>query len=576
MLRRPRWVFPEARPAAERALAGELGASRLLARLLANRGLDEPAAAAAFLAPALSALHDPGLFHGMDRASARAAQAVQRRERVTLYSDYDVDGVSGTSILFHLFAMLGIAVTTYIPERKREGYGLHAGAIDAIADAGCDLLITVDCGIKGADEVARAMARGIDVIVTDHHEPDAVIPGALAVINHKQPACGYPFKDLCGAGVAFKLAWAICQRLTGEPRVAPHLREFLVQALSLAALGTIADVVPLVLENRILAAWGLRTMERAPFSGLKSLLQASDVTGTVLAEHVAFRLGPRLNAAGRMGSARRALDLLTTADPREGARLAEELGAANHQRQQLERAIHREAETQILEGGFADRPVLVLAGEGWHVGVVGIVASRLVERHHRPAVMIALDGARGRGSVRSIKGYPILEPLLACSEHLVKCGGHAMAAGFEIQTEKVDAFRAALEEQVARTLDPALLAPTLAIDALAGFEELDDRLLDELAKLEPTGAGNPPALLATRDVEVTSPPLLLGSAGKHVSFYVKAGGRKFRVVGFGMAELAGTLAVGGRVDLAYRPTRNRFRGSSAIELHLADVAPAGA
>jgi single-stranded-DNA-specific exonuclease len=571
------WSIAPRDPVSEALLQRELGISRLLAHLLVERGLRDAASAEAFLKPSPLALHPPGSLAQIDPAVTRIIQAIHQRQRITLYSDYDADGITGTAILFHFFRLVGIEASTYIPERASEGYGLNLGAIDRISAAGCDLLITVDCGIRGHEPIDYARARGLDLIVTDHHEPGETLPQALAVINPKQSGCNYPFKELCGAGVSFKVAWEVARRLTGEAavRVAPQFRQFLKDAMGLAAIGTIADIVPLRDENRILAACGLRCLSDTPFSGLRALLGATHLVGApIAAEHVAFRLGPRLNAAGRMGSARRALELLTTADAVRGEQLAGELDHANRERQRVERVIFKQACNQFDARDLSNLRVLVAASDEWHPGVVGIVASRLVERYGRPAVLIALHGDRGRGSCRSVPGYELLPALLACAAELERVGGHAMAAGLEIRSDRIAAFRTVLEREVAATLADELLQPRLEIDALASFQELDEHFVEQLGWLEPTGAGNRPALLATRAVEVASRPQQLGAEGKHLAFFARHGSHTLRVMGFNWGGRASTIATGDRLDIAYRPKFNHYGGQASIELQLADLQPA--
>ncbi len=566
------WVESEPQPEVEARLSRELGVSRLLSRLLANRGLLEPEAASRFLRPDLHALHDPSELKDMDVAVDRVCQAVDAEQRITLYSDYDVDGVTGTSILYHFFGLLDQNVATYIPERRKEGYGLNVPAIEAIAEAGCDLLITIDCGIRGLEPAERAAQLGIDVIITDHHEPGEDLPKALAVINHRRSDCPYPFKMLCGAGVAFKLVWAVAQRLSRSKKVTPEFRRYLIEAMGPAAMGTIADIVPLFDENRILATYGLRCLPTSKFPGVRSLLEGSDLAGQqVKAEDVAFRLGPRLNAAGRMGSAQRALELLTTMDAARGEELARELTRENRERQRVERQITERAIEEVLAQGLDRERVLVLWGDGWHPGVIGIVASRLVDRFHLPAVVIAMDGDRGRGSARSVEGYHIFNALLACQQHLIRCGGHAAAAGLEVQLDQLEPFREAMQEQVRRTLDEKLLLPRLRVDAEASFSEIDERLVEDIARLEPTGSGNPPAVFISRDVELVGVPRQVGKDGSHLSFWARQAGRSFKAIAFGWGDQASQMTAGGKLSLAYSPKINNFRGMSSVELYIEDM-----
>lgn len=573
-----RWEMPEPRPELEASFVRELDVHPLLARLLVNRDVCELEAARQFLAPTPHALHDPWLLKDMDRAVDRITTALERRQRITIYSDYDVDGVTGTAILFHFFALLGLPASTYVPERRSEGYGLNTGAIERIEARGCDLLITVDCGIRGVEPVREAMRRGIDVIVTDHHEPDDELPPALAVIDPKRSDCDYPFGLLCGAGVAFKLAWAVAQRLSGvrQGKVKDAYRQYLIDAMGLAAMGTIADVVPLFGENRILASWGLRCLPTTKFVGLAALIEASELSGKpICAEDVGYRLGPRLNAAGRMGSASRALELLTTSDPSRGKALAVELETENRTRRNVEGQIVKAALAQIEALGLDRHEVLVVAGDDWHPGVVGIVASRLVDRFHRPAVVIGMDGETGRGSARTMPEYHILDALLACREHTERVGGHARAAGFEIRRDQLEAFREALQAEVARTITPEQRTPKLYVDAEAALSDLTPTLIDALRGLEPTGEGNPPVVLVSRDVEVVNAPRQVGGDGKHLQLWVRQQGYAVKVIGFGFGKDAARIQAGDRIGLAYTPKIDTFRGQQQISLHLEDWAPGG-
>ncbi len=546
--------------------------SRLLSCLLVNRGQTDPEQAKRFLYPDLHALHDPGLLKDMDVAVERIRRAIGGKQRVTLYSDYDVDGVTGTSILYHFFDLLKLEVRTYVPERRKEGYGLNPGAIEKIAAQGCDLLITVDCGIRGLEPVRLANERGIDVIVTDHHEPGETLPEALAVINPRRLDCPYPFKVLCGAGVAFKLAWGVAQGLSESKKVSAEFRRYLVEAMGLAAVGTIADIVPLFDENRILATYGLRCLPTSKFPGIRSLLEGSELGGKrISAEDIAFRIGPRLNAAGRMGSAGRALELLTTTDADRGKQLAEELTAENRKRQVVQREIADKAVQEVIDRGLDQQRVIVLHGEDWHPGVIGIVASRLVEQFHLPAVLIAMDGERGRGSARSVEGYHIFNAMLACDKHLIRCGGHAAAAGLEIERSQLEPFRLAMQEQVRATLPEELLIPRLRVDAEASFSEIGERLIEEIARLEPTGSGNPRAVFVSRNVELVGAPNRVGKDGAHLSFWARQDGRNFKAIAFGRGEQAAAMQESRSMQLAFSPKINDFRGRSSVELYIEDL-----
>ena len=412
-------------------LARALRTSPLVATMLHNRGAGEPCAGGKFLTPKLSDLHDPLVLPGVETAARRIEQAVRDGEKIVIYGDYDVDGMTAVAILHRCLRMIGGDVEFYVPHRLEEGYGVNAEAVDKIVAGGAKLMVTVDCGITAAAEVARARQGGVDVIITDHHAPPETLPDATAVVHPALPGSDYPNPGLCGAGVALKLAWQIAREVTGADRVTDELREFLLDATCLAALGTIADVVPLREENRALAVFGLRGLPGSSHPGLGALLESANLVNEKLdAYHVGFRLAPRLNACGRMGHAQLAVELLTTAGPQEARRIAQYLQQQNSERQKTEREITAQAIEMVRAQGL-DGPesrAIVLASEDWHGGVIGIVASRLVDRFHRPAILIAINGdGTGQGSGRSIAGFDMHKALHACGEHLMSYGGHAMA-----------------------------------------------------------------------------------------------------------------------------------------------------
>ncbi|MDP6381026.1 MAG: single-stranded-DNA-specific exonuclease RecJ, partial [Phycisphaerae bacterium] len=395
--------------------AARLNIPQLLARILANRSLTDEAAAKAFLKPKLAHLHDPSLLPDIDKAVGRIIQAVKGGEPIVIYGDYDVDGIAGSAILHHTLGMLGAGdVPVYVPHRLEEGYGVNADALRLLAKRGTRLVITVDCGITSIEEAAVARELGMDLIITDHHEPSpAGLPDAVALVNPKAPHSTYPFRSLSGSGVAFKVAWALGQELSPTRRVSPEFKEFLISATALAALGTVADVVPLVDENRALTHFGLRALSASSQPGIVALMETAGCSNREMkAGHIAFGLAPRLNAAGRMGHAQDAVDLLTTTDPAVATRLAGLLEEQNVLRQKTEKRIAEEAIEKVdREVNLETDRIIVLAEEGWHPGVIGIVASRVLERFGRPAVLIALTDGRGQGSARSIPGFSIFDAI---------------------------------------------------------------------------------------------------------------------------------------------------------------------
>ena len=565
------WQIAPADPHAE-TLARQGRLPPLVATVLAMRGAYTPESAQAFLDPKLSDLHDPADLPGAEQAAERLAEAVRQGRKIVIYGDYDVDGITAVAILHAAIGLVGGQVGFYIPHRIEEGYGLNPAAVAEVAAAGGELMVTVDCGISAAAELADLPA-GLEAIVTDHHALPEQLPPAGAIVH---PHLGeYPNRHLCGAGVALKVAWALARRVCGTERVDDRLREFLLYATSLAAMGTIADVVPLRGENRVLASYGLRGLAGAGHPGLAALIASAGLDGKSLqAKDVGFVLGPRLNAAGRMGHANLAVELLTDADAARGAEIAAELNKLNAQRQKVERQITAEAEALVREGGLDDpsRRTIVLAGEHWHGGVIGIVASRLVGTFNRPVLLVAANGdGLGHGSGRSIPGFDFHAALTACSEHLVGFGGHAMAGGCRVELQKVQALAEAFEGHAQARGEPVAEAAPLAIDAEAKLAQLSYPTVSQLARMAPFGEGNPAPVFAIRRCQVATPPKRMGRGGNAVAMTLAQGATHMRAVGFGMGDLADALAGVKEVDIAAAPTLNTFRGRTSVELHLCDV-----
>ncbi len=567
------WAVAQPDPDAE-DLAAALNVPPLLGQILHNRGLRDQAGARAFLQPSLGDLHDPALLAGAEQAARRIVAAVAERKPIVIYGDYDVDGMTAVAILHRCISLIGGDVDFYIPHRIDEGYGVHAEAIDALAAGPAELLITVDCGITAGDVLARARDAGMEVVVTDHHLPGDRLPDVEAIVHPRLGEPSYPNADLAGAGVAMKLAWQICREHLGSQRVDRTCKELLLDAVSLAALGTIADVVPLLGENRSLAAHGLRSLAATDHPGLRALIDASGLAGETLdAFDVGFRLAPRLNACGRMGHAALAVELLLGAAPERSAESAAYLTAQNSQRQAVERELYTRAVEMVQHTGqdAEDHRVIVLAGQDWHAGVIGIVASRIVERFARPAVLIALsDDGFGLGSGRSTPGFHMQQAFSACDELLERHGGHAMAGGLRLRAEHVDAFREAINNRAVEA-GPAPERPALAVDAEASLPELSLSLVRRLEALAPFGEGNPPPVVAVRDCEVLAPPRRMGRTGRTLGMHLARDGARMRAVGFGMGERVEQLAGVRRVDVAAQPVVNHFRGRSSVELKLLDV-----
>ena len=565
------------------ALERAAGVSAVVARLLICRGLDDPARAREFLDPKLAQLRDPGDLPGVPAAVERIARAIAARERIVVYGDYDVDGMTATSLLVQCLRLLGADAGYYVPHRLDEGYGLNHEALRTLAAQGAKLVITVDCGIASAAEAATARAIGLDLIITDHHEFGPVLPDAAAIVHPRLPGSAYPFAGLSGAGVAFKLAWALCQQASGAKKVGEPMRNFLLSAVGLAALGTVADMVPLIDENRVLVQHGLASLKERPGLGLAALMRLAELQQKprLATDDLGFVLAPRLNAAGRLGQAQLAVELLITTAPERATALAEYLNELNNSRQSLERSIYLAALKQAQQHFDAENDAaLVLAERGWHPGVIGIVAGRLVDKFHRPVILVALDelGVKpGVGSARGVPGFNLHEALAACTHHLLSHGGHAAAAGLKIEDGKLDDFRADFCQCVAEAIALEQRVAELAIDAEVSFAELTLSVLNQIERLAPFGQHNPRPLLCTSGVTLVGPPRRIGGGERHLSLKLAQGGVALRAVAFGGGEWADELAAApGPLSVAFHPIINEFRGRRSVELQLADWRAAAA
>ncbi len=538
-----------------RALSEELGLSEPVAITLVRRGFRTPEEARAFLEADES--HDPGEFRSMEKVVARMRAAIEAGERITVHGDFDVDGVCATTIMVSTLRDLGAECDWLIPDRIADGYGLTAPNVELLAERGTRLLVTVDCGITSVEEVALARSLGMDVIVTDHHQRSEEMPDCP--ILHPE-IDGYPFKELCGTAVAWKLASA--------------LREDTEQDLDLVALATVADVVPLVGENRSLVRRGLEAVRRMERPGMRALIEAAKCEPTRLDEgDLAFRLAPRINAAGRLYRADAGVELFLTDDPGRAAEIAHELSRANGERRATEREVSNAAEAALRElpAELREAPAIVVAGEGWHPGVIGIVASRLVERHHRPAIVISLDGeGGGRGSGRSIPGFDLLAGLEACSQHLTSFGGHRAAAGLAIDAERLEGFREAFAAHAASVLGPDDLRKTERIDAMVGGADLGLGLAEEIARLAPFGMGNPGVRLLVPSARVRD-VRPMGQEGKHARFSLHSGAHRALGVSFGRSRLG--VGDDDPVDAAVRLEINHWNGAVEPRVVLSELYP---
>jgi len=577
-----RWRIHPHDPGRIAALQRAAGIPAVVAELLVCRGVTDPAVAKDFLDPKLSALRDPELLPGCSHAAELIHAAIAARRRIVVYGDYDVDGMTGTAILWLCLRLLGAEVAYYIPHRVDEGYGLNAEAVRSLAGDKAELIVTVDCGIGSLAEADLARELGVELIVTDHHEPGERLPAA-AIVHPRLPGGGYPFGGLSGSGVALKLAWALCQQASGAKRVSPRMKDFLVQAVGLAALGTVADVVPLVDENRVLVRHGLESLANAPTLGLATLMAVAktaprrhgDGKTRLDAEDVGFQIAPRLNAAGRLGQPQLAVELLVTDRSDRAQELAQYIDGLNATRQTLERSIQLAAAKQAKElFDPAEDAALVLADRGWHPGVIGIVAGRLAERFHRPVVLISWDKAGmrpGIGSARSVPGFNLHAALAACGEFLLSHGGHAAAAGLKIEEHQLGNFRAAFCDVAAGGISLEERSADLLIDVEAPLSAFTLQTVQQIERLAPFGQGNARPLLCTTGATLDGPPKPLGASGHHLAMRLSQHGVTLRAVAFGSGDRADELAaLDGPLDVAFRPVINNFRGRQSVELHLVD------
>jgi single-stranded-DNA-specific exonuclease len=571
---RYRWEVPAIDPGVRTALRAALGLSRITAQALMNRGISDPAAAAAFLDPGPGLLHDPFAFRDMARAVDRIGRAVEAGEGIAVYGDYDVDGVSGAALLKEFFASIGVSVAVRIPDRFADGYGLTAPAVERLAAEGARLVITADNGTSSHAAVARAAALGVDVIVTDHHEVRGDLPAALAVLNPHRADGTYPERRLCGVGVAFKLCHAllVARGEAGREGIPAPLEPL----LDLVALGTVADVASLTGENRVLVRRGLDLLSREARPGIAALKEVAGLGGQeVGAGQVGFHLGPRINAGGRVADANFGVRLLCTRDRAEADAAARYLDAANRERRAIEAQVLKDVERRIAAEHLSDRNCIVLADPGWHAGVLGIIASRVVERYHRPCVLIATDpgGGVGKGSGRSVPALHLFEALAECEDLLLGYGGHTVAAGLTIEGPKIPELAERLDRVAARRVGPGGFLPTLRLDASARVPDVHRALVDELTRLAPFGAGNPEPVLLLEGV-VPTRPRVVGEG--HLALTLAGGGAQLAAIAFGGGDWLGAqVREGVPLDVAGTVSVNRWRGRETVQLRVRDIRPAG-
>jgi single-stranded-DNA-specific exonuclease len=571
------WRFSPFDESQVRHLAGRLNVSPVLAQILAARGFATPERAGAFLDARLMELHDPERLPGISAAADAVVGALRANRRITIYGDYDVDGVTAISLLYHCLQLAGGRVEYYVPHRLEEGYGLNCEALAKLHERDpAMLVVSVDCGIASVREADFARQLGLELIITDHHHPGPEFPRANVLVHPRLPGGGYLFGELCGAGVAFKLAWAICTRLGDGKKASPRMREFLLSAVGLAAVGTIADVVPLIDENRVLVRYGLKSLCERSSTGLKALLRATELADREVldAEDIAFKIAPRINAAGRLGQARLAVELLTTENPERAVMLAAYLEEQNKARQTVERRMFKQAKELVAaHPEWADHAALVLEHHDWHAGVIGIVASRVAEQYQKPAILIARTepDQPGQGSARTFGRFDLHAGLSACAADLVTFGGHQAAAGLRIHPERVAAFREAFCRYVAehQSLESADLE--LRIDAEVRLADLTLRAVTELDRLGPFGRANPRPILASSRVELAEQPRKIGEGERHLDLRVRHYGKVMRAIAFGRGEWADEIAaLNGPFSVCFAANINRFRGQDNVELQLLD------
>jgi single-stranded-DNA-specific exonuclease len=565
-----RWRLKSPDEMTVRRLAEELALPALHARLLVARGIDSALKAEEFLYPSLAQLSDPLQMKGVAEAVERLIAAKECGETVCIHGDYDVDGVTAVALLVAFFRAVGIAACHVIPRRLETGYGLSTEGIDEAIGLGATLLITVDCGITSVAEAVYCKGHGVDLIITDHHTPGEIIPEALAVINPLQPGCNAAFRKFAGVGLAFKLAMALRRdmRVQGhfETVEEPNLRSY----LDLVTLGTIADLVPLVGENRIMAAFGLKELSGSARTGITALKRIAAISDAVTVADVGFRMAPRINAAGRLDDAIRGVELLLSSDPLMADVIAAELDAANRERQEIEKEILADALLRMQnDASLQGRTAVVMASAQWHPGVIGIVASRVVEQCHRPVILLAIQGEEARGSGRSIPAFHLYNALAATATHLLKFGGHQQAAGLTLSMKKFADFYDAFDRHAAETLRPDDLLPELQLDAELTAEELNSRLLDFIDMLRPFGMGNPEPVFLIRNLQVASCRTIKDT---HLKLRLRSADIVVEAIGF---KMAGRAAENDTVDIACVPERNVWNGRESLQLRIKDIRKAG-
>lgn len=560
---RSRWILPpEPEPGAVAALAEALRLPETVCRLVAARGYTDPDDAKRFLRPRLEQLHAPSTLMDLDRAVERLAHAIRHDEPILVHGDYDVDGMCSTTIMLRTLRSLGARAEAFIPQRLRDGYDLTDAGVRAAIDAGARVVVTCDCGTSAIGPVQRLQAAGVDVIITDHHLPGGPLPEAFATINPKRPGCPSPDKDLAAVGVAFKLALALVRAFGGNENA-------VFEMLDLVALATVADIAPLRGENRVFVRYGLRLMSETRNVGLRALIRAAGLDRKPLtAGRVGYILAPRLNAVGRLDHALRGVELLNAEHEADANRLARDFEELNARRQEIDRQTLEVAVRMVEALDLDETYGIVLAGEGWHPGVIGIVASRIVEQFGRPAILIALDGDEGKGSGRSIAPFDLHAGIGQCRDLLIRFGGHRSAAGITIARDRVADFAARFNAAARAVLTPDDLVPEVRADLELPFDAATEQLESLLRHLEPCGAGNPSPVLVARGVSLAAPPRTVGKNG--LRLVLQGGGHTLTAIGWGMAERKAELDLARPIDVAFRLDRDEWNGESRLQARLTD------
>lgn len=562
IVREKHWTILPENPELQSKFSRELRISPITARILVNRNITNLQDAKNFLSNDIRALYDPFIFNDMEKITKRILSAVKNKEVITIYGDYDADGICGTALLILILQELGAKCRYYLPNRLDEGYGLNNDAVSKCKELGTNLLITVDCGISSKTEIEYAKELGMDVIVTDHHSPVGDLPKCTGILNPKIPGSLYPYKELAGVGVAYKLACAL-----GEPA---GRRVDANKHLDLVALGTIADIVPLTGENRILVHHGLKALEKTGKLGLVKLKEKSGIDKNIQTTQVAFRLAPRLNAAGRIATAESSIKLLLAEDETEAEQHAAILNRNNQERQKIEQDVLESALTQLeLKFNFNSDKIIVLEDDNWSAGVIGIVAGRIANQYYRPCILISMENGIGKGSGRSIKNFHLLNGLEACREHLNKFGGHSHAAGLSIEKILIQSFREKINQYAETMLKPDDLIPKIEFDAEIGLQDISFNLIEELENLEPYGQNNQRPNLLSSNLELYGDPQIVGK--DHLKFKIKSQGRVFEAIGFGMADYISLFDESSTVDIVHRPQINSWMNKQNIQLQIVDL-----